>query len=207
MSEQFLSPCWMSLWTVSYNLLHIHIWYDTYLCEVACRVMSSTRWSSVGSSCAFLLPWRYFVRQMPTLLHLEEICDGRLPAFSLPFEPVAPPCGHLQVLIHRPRWATPWWTLAWWGWRPPLALCQCHCWNCAAAVKCWHVLAPELLPLYAGALSWHLTLEIKVPALVGHFHAHAEQLLEFLLQLLVIHRPKKVPPHRPHFQSQGLNAS
>lgn len=133
--------------------------------------------------------------------------DGRLFAFSLSSDPVAPPCGHLQVLIPRlGRAAGPWGTLARRRRCAPFGLWTLHWPNRTAAVKCRHVLVTELLPLHVGALFWHFSLEIKVPALVGHLHVHTEQPLEVLLQLLVVHRPEEVPPRRPHLQFQGLNA-
>lgn len=203
----------MSLWTVCYKLLHIYIRYDTYLYEVMCRGMLTTKWSSSGSRCAFLLPRGCFVVEKPPLLHLEEICDVSLFTFSQPLDPIAPPCGHLQVLIPGPwRAAGHRGTLPRRRQCPPLALRRPasrprRLPHRAAAVKRRHILAPELLPLHVGGLSRHVTLEIKVPTLVGHFHAHTEQPLEVVLQLLVVHRPEEIPPHRPHLQFQGLDAS
>lgn len=188
--------------------IYIYI-YDTYLCEVTCGGMSTTKWSSAGSRCASLLPRRCFVMQKLALLHLVEICDGRLSAFSLPLDPVAPLCGHLQVLFPGPaRAAVPRGTLARKRWRPPFGRRTRRCPNRAAAVKRRYVLVPELLPFnVGGVLSWHFALEIEVPALVGRLHVRAEQPLEVLLQLLVVHGPEEVPPHRPHLHLQVLNAS
>lgn len=198
----------MSLWTVSYKLLHIYIRYEAYLYEVTCEGGGATWWSSTWFSCALLLPGRCFAMQVFPLLHLEEICDVGLSAFAWPLQPVASPGGHLQVLIPWPRCvAGIRGSLAWRRWRPPPALFHPssgprhwpHHWpHHAAAVKCRHILALELLPLDVGAFSWYVGLEIIVPPLVGHLHAHAEQPLEVLPQLLVVHGPEEIPPHRPH---------
>lgn len=63
-----------------------------------------------------------------------------------------------------------------------------------AMVERWHVLAPQLFPLNAPG-DRLVPLKVKVPALFGVLHAHAEEPLEVLLQLLVVHRAKEVPPN------------
>lgn len=161
--------------------------------------MSTTRWSSIGSMCAFLLPRRTFVMQELRLLHFEEICDGRLSPFSLPLDPVVLPCGHLQILVPTPgRAAGPRGRLAWRRQCPSFPHWTRHRPNRAAMVKHRHVLVPERLPLDGGLLSRHIALEIEVPALVCHLQVNREQPLEVLLQLLVVHGPEEVPSWRPH---------
>lgn len=49
-----------------------------------------------------------------------------------------------------------------------------------------------------------LTLEVKVPALLGHLHIHVQELVEVLLKLLVVDWTKEVPPHRRALQLNAL---
>lgn len=210
MSKEFLSPCCMSLWTASCTMLHIYILWDKST-RGDRKGMVTTWWSSTASHQAFLLPRRSFIMQESPLLYFEEICNGWLSAFACVFEPIVPPGGHLQALIPRPRrTAGHWGIFNWWRRYPPHSLRhsrRCHRPHHAAAVKHRHILAAKLLPFDAGVLPRSVALEIKVPALVGYLHAHAQQPLEVLLQLLVVYRPEEVPAHRPHLQPQGLNAT
>lgn len=142
-------------------------------------------------------------------------CDGSLSALSLPPKSVAPPLGHIQVLITASRWLVgSWGALArWWWWgrgggrrRSPLAERKRRWPHHAAAVEGGNVLASELLPLNAGAAARLFVLEVEIPALVGHLNAHAEQPLKVLLELVVVHGPEEVPPYRPRLHIQGPDA-
>lgn len=133
-------------------------------------------------------------------------CDRQLSTFSPYLDPIAPTGGHIQVLIPRPwRAAGPWRPLPRRRRHPPLQGVR-HRFDRTAAIKCRHVLALKLLPLHAGSLPGHFAVEIKVPALVGDLHAHAEEPLEVVPQLLVVDRTKEVPPHGPNLQFERLDA-
>lgn len=154
-----------------------------------------------------LLPrWR-FVKQKPPLLHFEEICDDSL--FALAWrDPIALPGGHVKVLLFRGWAAGHRRSLPRGGWGASFGPRARACWSDhATAVKSRHLLAAQLLPLHAGAWARLIPLEIEIPSLVRHLHAHMEHPLEVLLQLLVVHWPKQVPPHWAHLQLQGFNAT
>lgn len=157
-----------------------------------------------GKSTGCLLSWS-FVMKKPSFRHSEKVCDVCLSAFDpqngshsllrLGSSKAATASSQLQKFLRgrRCRGASKGFSIQ--------HLLHHTGPDHTAAVEGRDVLAAQLFPLDSSR-DRLVPLKVEVPALFGGLHVHAEEPLEVLLQLLVVHGTKQVTPNHRRL---GLN--